>query len=214
MFAFLILAGSAAGARAQDTSTSAPSTLHPWSVGTSMFMLMNLAFDDQLPHFYQVNVGYQLTPKDRLSIEAITWRRCGGRLLPPVYYYPLGIPWGEEGRDSADTASGSRARVQRGSLLPGHADKGSLLVDQRDAVLSALLRRTDEKIDNGLQLYLAARIGYHFRVGHRRFLEPSVAFTFWPRLDQRTRRLSGAKEIGANADNHPEVIYMEAAGDS
>jgi hypothetical protein len=171
MIAFLILTCSAAGARAQDTSVAAPSTLQPCYIGTSMFTLMNLASDDQPPHFYQVNFGYQLTPKDRLSVEAITWR----------YYHPLGIPWGEEGRDSADKA------------YPGHVREFGIGLEYQRALpknffssISAIpfFRRyydtQNEKIGKGMQLYLTARVGYHFMVLDRLFLEPSVAFNFWP----------------------------------
>ena len=38
----------------------------------------------------------------------------------------------------------------------------------------------NEKIDNGMQLYVTARAGYHIRLVDRLFLEPSVAFNFWP----------------------------------
>ena len=93
VIALLVLTCSAAGVRAQDTPVPASSTPEPCFIGTSLFTLMNLAPDDQPPHFYQVNIGYMLTPKDRLSVEAITWR----------YYHPLGIPWGES-RESADKA--------------------------------------------------------------------------------------------------------------
>ena len=119
----------------------------------------------------EVNFGYQLTPKDRLSVEAITWR----------YYHPLGIPWGEEGRYSADNA------------YPGHVREFGVGLSYQRTLTKGLyssisatpfFRRyydaQNEKIDNGLQLYLTARVGYHFRVLDRLFLEPSVAFNFWP----------------------------------
>jgi hypothetical protein len=168
VIAFLVLTCSATGVRAQDTPV-VPS--RPCYVGTSLFTLMNLAPDDQPPHFYQVNVGYELTPKDRLSVEAITWR----------YYHPLGIPWGEESRESADKA------------YPGHVREfGVGLAYQRSLTkglfssISAIpfWRRyydtQNEKIGNGLQLYLTARVGYHVGLSDRLFLEPSVAFNYWP----------------------------------
>jgi len=169
VIAFLILTASAAGARAQ-TPVAESWASHPCYVGTSLFMLANLASDDQPPHFYQVNVGYQLTPKDRLSVEAITWR----------YYHPLGIPWGES-RESADKA------------YPGHVrefgvglEYQRLLAKGLYSSISAIpfFRRyydaQNEKIDNGMQLYFTARVGYHVRLLDRLFLEPSLAFNYWP----------------------------------
>jgi hypothetical protein len=170
MIAFLVLTCSAAGARANETPFAASSTSRPCYVGTSSFTLMNLVPGDYPPHFYQLNVGYQLTPKDRLSVEAITWR----------YYHPLGIPWGES-KESSDKA------------YPGHVrEYGVGLAYQRSLTkgiyssLSAVpfWRRyydtQDEKIGNGLQLLLTARLGYHFRLRDRLFFEPSIAFNYWP----------------------------------
>jgi hypothetical protein len=171
MAAVLILTAFAAGARADDTPDARLSMSRPCYVGTSLFMLMNLAPDDHPPHFYQLNLGYQLTSKDRLSVEAVTWR----------YYHPLGIPWTEESRESADKA------------YPGHVREfGVGLSYQRSLTkglyssLSAIpfWRRyydtQDEKIGNGLQLYLTARVGYHVGLTDRLFLEPSIAFNYWP----------------------------------
>jgi hypothetical protein len=53
-------------------------------VGSSLFMLANLLPLSNPPAFYQLNYGYRLTPKDVVSIEAITW----------TYKAPLGIPYG------------------------------------------------------------------------------------------------------------------------
>ena len=49
------------------------------SVGSSLFMLGNLAPDDPV-YFFQLNYGYQALQKDNIIVEAITW----------TYYEPLG----------------------------------------------------------------------------------------------------------------------------
>jgi hypothetical protein len=170
VIAFLILTCVAGHARADQTPVAASSTSWQCYIGTSLFTLMNMVPDDHPPHFYQLNVGYQLTPKDRLSVEAITWR----------YYHPLGIPWGES-RESSDKA------------YPGHVREfGVGLAYQRSltkGVYSSLSVTPffrgyydvqNQKIDNGLQLYLTGRLGYHARVKGRLFLEPSIAFNYWP----------------------------------
>lgn len=166
----LILTCCAAVAVAEDAPVTAASPSRPCYVGTSLFTLMNLVPDDYPPHFYQLNLGYQITPKDRLSIEAITWR----------YYHPLGIPWGES-RESPDNA------------YPGHVrEYGVGLAYQRTLTkglyssLSAVpFRRRyydkrNTKIGSGTQLLLTARVGYHVRLKGRLFVEPSIAFNYWP----------------------------------
>lgn len=166
----LALMWSAAGSRGDEAHFPAASASRPCYLGTSLFVVMNLVPDAEPPRFFQVNIGYQLTPKDRLSIEAITWR----------YYRPLGIPWAKSG------ASPDRA-------YPGHVrEYGVGLAYQRSLAkgayssLSAVpfWRRyydtQDTKIGAGMQVFLTARLGYHFRVRDRLFLEPSVAFNYWP----------------------------------
>lgn len=170
MIALLVAACFAVGARADQAPVAASSASRPCYVGSSMFTLLNLVPDDNPPRFYQLNFGYQITPKDRLSIEAITWR----------YYHPLGIPWGKP-RESADNA------------YPGHVrEYGVGLAYQRSLTkglyssIGAIpfLRRyydtQDKKLGNGLQLFLTARLGYHVRIKERLFFEPSVAFNYWP----------------------------------
>ena len=47
--------------------------------------------------FYQLNYGYRLTPKDVISIEAITW----------MYHAPLGIPYGPSYESLEESYPGS-----------------------------------------------------------------------------------------------------------
>src|SRR5688572_25549402 len=86
-FLILVSCASAVDAQTPDSPSSAPS----FYVGSSLFVLANLVTDEEPPHFYQVNVGYQLTEKDRISVEAITWR----------YYHPLGVTYGDRDADTA-----------------------------------------------------------------------------------------------------------------
>jgi len=55
-------------------------------VAISLFVLANLIPQENEPHFYQFNLGLNLSPIDRIGIEAITWR----------YSSPLGIPYGKD----------------------------------------------------------------------------------------------------------------------
>jgi hypothetical protein len=139
-------------------------------IGTSAFMLYNLnQSTDYPPHFYQLNLGYQLTPKDVLSVEFITWR----------YYAPLAI---------LDSDSNEEEN------FPGYVKVvGPALAYQRfiaggfyTALHSAFFQQSfyndaDEKNGSGRQLFLTFRLGYHLSFySDKLFLEPSVAMTHWP----------------------------------
>jgi hypothetical protein len=168
--AFLACSLMAGAAQAEESATGSSSASRPFSVGTSMFTLMNLVPMDEPPHFYQLNFGYQLTSNDRLSVEAMTWR----------YYRPLGIPYGEA-YESPDEA------------YPGHIREYGIGLDYQrilwNGVYSSLTAvpfwreyydTHNRKIGNGSQLFLTLRFGYHFLIKDRVFIEPSIAFTCWP----------------------------------
>jgi len=138
-------------------------------IGSSAFMLANLDSSDEPPNFYQLNFGYQLTKKDVVSIEAITWK----------YYAPLGIPWEEMSSKS--------------NIFPGRVDAvGIGLAYQRflwGNVYSALhatwfkqeyVGTSGAKLSEGEQLFLTFRLGYHIKIGSFAFLEPNLAVTHWP----------------------------------
>lgn len=138
-------------------------------VGSSAFMLANLDSSDEPPDFYQLNFGYQLTKKDVVSIEAMTWK----------YYAPLGIPWEKMSHDS--------------NKFPGKVDAvGVGLAYQRflwGNIYSALhatwfkqkyLGTGGAKLGEGDQLFLTFRLGYHIKIGRFAFIEPNAAVTHWP----------------------------------
>lgn len=140
-------------------------------VGSSFFILGNLIPDDNPPDFAQLNFGYRITPKDVVSIEAKTWK----------YAWPLGIPYG-------------KSFEAPGEKYPGYIrDFGVALVYQRFLwkgvygsvhAMNAVQRYVDDNdraINNGFQLFMTYRIGYHIEIpGTRFFIEPSVAATHWP----------------------------------
>jgi hypothetical protein len=139
-------------------------------VGSSLFILGNLVPDDHPPVFFQLNAGYRVTPSDTVSVEAITWR----------YYHPLGIPWWSS-RDSADEE------------YPGHVREYGVGPNYQrfwwKGIYSSLtvipfLRQyydsNDRKIGSGFELFFTLRLGYHLCFWKRVFVEPSIAFNFWP----------------------------------
>lgn len=154
----------------RDLVTDSCLTPQFW-VGSSAFMLFNLnPVENNPPHFYQLNVGLRLSPRDAVSLEFITWR----------YAWPLGIPWGKDFE-------------AKGNEYPGHIrDFGIAFVYQRFiwqgayAAVHALNTLQTYTKDNGASaglgymLFMTYRTGYHFDLGKRFFIEPSVAATHWP----------------------------------
>ena len=134
-------------------------------------MLYNLDKNEvDPPRFYQVNFGYQLTKKDVISVEWITWR----------YYAPLGASY-EKMSDAA-------------YKFPGYVDAAGFgLAYQRflwnnvySAIHAVWLKQkySDHNgihLGEGEQLFFQFRlIGYHWAIGSFMFLEPNLAVTHWP----------------------------------
>ena len=150
--------------------TTAVKTDRQFFAGSTFFLLGNLARTNP-PDLVQLNLGYRITPKNVISIEVTTWK----------YAWPLGIPWG-------------KSREAPGEQYPGYVrDYGVALVYQRfwwkgayTAVhaMSAIEEYVDsdnKKIQNGYQLFMTYRLGYHFQLFKNRFfIEPSLAATHWP----------------------------------
>jgi len=139
-------------------------------VGSSLFVLANLVPDEYPPAFYQLNAGYLVTPRDRLSVQAITWR----------YYHPLGIPYGPSFMSPKEAYPGHVREYGIGVGYQRFLWNG--LYSSVEAV--PLMRRyydsQDREIGKGFQLFLTLRGGYHVDLLDRVFLEPSIAFNQWP----------------------------------
>ncbi len=140
-------------------------------VGTSAFMLLNLAGLEEPPLFYQLNFGYQLSPKDTLSVEFKTWR----------YYAPLGAPIFGDAADAVERYPGSVRSLGAALAYQRFLWKGFY-----GGVHAAFFRQNylgpnESSLQNGFQLFVTYRLGYHISFGQTGFfLEPSVAMTTWP----------------------------------
>lgn len=140
-------------------------------IGTSAFMLANLPELEEPPLFYQMNFGYQLSPRDTLSVEFITWR----------YYAPLGAPIFGDAAKAVDRYPGS-VRSLGAALAYQRFIWNGLYAGVHAAFFKQNYLRPDESIiQNGFQLFVTYRLGYHISFGKTGFfLEPSFAMTSWP----------------------------------
>lgn len=134
-------------------------------VGSTLFLLGNLAPGDP-PYFFQLNYGHHLTPRDILTAEAITW----------TYYEPLGT-YGSSDRSYPGKIRAYGIGVGYQRLFPRKLYLSTLAVPFRQTFFDT----EDTRIQHGFQLFLQLRFGGHFEFFSRRwFLEPSVAFNYWP----------------------------------
>jgi len=136
------------------------------SIGSSLFLLGNLDTEEP-PAYFQLNYGFQLTRKNTIIVEAITW----------TYYKPLGIPNGSSGESYPGEirAFGAGVGYQRFHW------KNLYSTDQATPFLQQFFNSEDKKIQNGFQLWLQLRLGYRFEFFEKRFfIEPSVVCNYWP----------------------------------
>ena len=138
-------------------------------IGSTFFMIANV-FPNP-PHYYQLNYGYRLTSKDVISIEAITWEYNG----------PLGRPYGSDyGSDNSNFA-GSIKAFGVGLVYKRFLWEGLYAAIHSTAFHQNYLDLERKKIQSGFQLFNTLRFGYHLKLFKNRFfIEPSIAFTYWP----------------------------------
>jgi len=138
-------------------------------IGSTLFMLGNLSKDP--PDFYQMNYGFRFTPKDELSIEAITWSYKG----------PLGRPYGPDFDNESSNFPGKVRAYGAGLAYKRFIWKGVFGQVHSTALKQNYLDVNGDKIQSGFQLFCTLRAGYHFRLfKNRLFIAPSIAMTFWP----------------------------------
>lgn len=164
-----IIAGFCLLASLSAKAQNADSAKKKYFIGSTLFMLANLVDDPEPPNYYQLNIGYRISPKDVLSLEVITWR----------YYEPLGVPYNQ--KKQAVNFPGKVQAFGAGVSYKRFLKKRAYVQIHATAFRQNYLDENDKKIQSGFQLFNTLRLGYQFRFFKNRFfLEPSVACTFWP----------------------------------
>lgn len=154
------------------------------SIGSSLFLLGNLSPGDP-PNYFLLNYGYQITRNDIIFAEAITW----------TYYEPLGT------YGTSDKHYPGKIRAYgMGAGYQHFFWKNLYLTAQVTPFYQQFFNEQNTKISNGFQLYLQSRLGYRFEFFNQRwFLEPSVAFNYWP---VNTNFPDAFKEIESGKPNY------------
>jgi len=139
-------------------------------IGSTFFILANFS-TYETPNYYQLNYGYRKTPKDVISIEAITWD----------YYEPIGIPYGSKKKNANNNFPGKVKAYGVGLAYKRFLWKKMYAAIHSTAFYQNYIDKNKQKIQSGFQLFNTLRFGYQFQIFKNRFfIEPSVAFTYWP----------------------------------
>lgn len=162
---FVILASIITSVQAQSTNE----TESRYFVGSTLFMLYNLAPNP--PQYYQLNFGYRVTPKDVITVEAITWKYDG----------PLGRSYGPDFENPESNFPGKVKAFGAGMTYKRFLWKRAYTQLHSTAFRQNYLDEKGKKIQSGFQLFNTIRLGYQLRFFKNRFfIEPSLAMTFWP----------------------------------
>jgi hypothetical protein len=133
------------------------------SVGSTLFLLGNL--EDSV-RFIQLNYGYQLSRKDFVIAEAISW----------TYYEPLGTYM-----NSKEFYPGKVRAYGIGLGYQRFLWKNLYTTVEPTFFLQQFYDTDDNKIQKGFQLYLQFIVGYRFEFfKNRMFIEPAYALKYWP----------------------------------
>jgi hypothetical protein len=136
-------------------------------VGSSLWLVGNFAQKNS-PCFYQLNYGYQLTRKDVILVEAITW----------TYYGPLGL---ETFGPTEQLYPGKVRAYGAGLGYQRFLWKNLYTTVEPTYFLQQFYDTDNNKIQKGFQLYLQFILGYRFEFFKKRlFVEPAYALKYWP----------------------------------
>ncbi|MEP4545553.1 MAG: hypothetical protein ABJ000_05180 [Saccharospirillum sp.] len=138
-------------------------------VNISLFTLAN--FTDDSPEYGHLELSRKLNDHQYLGLEFITW----------TYEAPLGIPYGDSFGDTSENYPG-RVRDLGIGLTFKHFFTHRLFVKLHATPLVQFYTdEAGELIQQGFQLFTAARLGYNWSWSQDRFfIEPSIAATSWP----------------------------------
>ncbi|HQW71092.1 MAG: hypothetical protein IPO45_09500 [Saprospiraceae bacterium] len=148
------------------------STCKKWFVGSTLLMLGNLIPDDpNPPKFFQLNVGYRITPKDVVSIEFKKSR----------FAWPLGIPWGPSFDAEGENYPGYISQYVPSIAYNRFWWKGLYTGVYALNAFQKYYNEENIKIKDGYTLFMTYRLGYQLKLFKNRFFfEPSIGLTHWP----------------------------------
>lgn len=165
--AFALMMANSFQTKAQYANTD--SINHRWFVGSTLFLLGNFATTNP-PNFVQVNLGYRITGKDAITLEAKTWKYAWPNGIHPFFNKSYGKP--EEKFPGYVREYGLSVAYQRFFGKGFYAELNVM------PTLQDFVNDEGEKMDNGFQVFNTYRFGYHVKLFKDRFfIQPSIAIT-------------------------------------
>lgn len=171
------------------------STYKRWFVGSSMFLLGNLASTNP-PGFAQLNIGYRFKGKHVITLEPKTWKYAWPNGIHPFLNKSYGKP--EEEFPGYIREYGLSVSYQR-FLWKGLYTELNVM-----PTIQKFVNKHGNKIANGFQLFNTYRTGYHIKLFKDRFfIQPSMAITH---RAYHTKMPDGFKQLD---DKWPKFIFGE-----
>jgi hypothetical protein len=171
------------------------STYKRWFVGSTMFLLGNLASVNP-PGFAQFNLGYRITGKDVITLEIKTWNYAWPNGIHPFLNNAYGKP--EEEFPGYVREFGLSVACQRFLWKGLYAELNVM------PSLQNFVNGNGKKIDTGFQIFNTYRAGYHIKLFKDRFfIQPSIAITH---RAYHTKLPDGFKQLD---DKWPKFVFGE-----
>ncbi|MBL8029129.1 MAG: hypothetical protein JNL74_22095 [Fibrobacteres bacterium] len=141
-------------------------------IGTSAFVIANLVPNQENPpNFAQLNLGYWLTSRDVISLEAVTWK----------YNAPKGIPYGSSFDDPKNGFPGYVREAGIGIAYQRFFWNGLYTGIHAQPLYQQFKDTVDNSVQKSFTLFMTFRVGYHIKLFKNNvFIEPSLACTYWP----------------------------------
>ncbi|MCJ8292703.1 MAG: hypothetical protein MJK07_23255 [Flavobacteriales bacterium] len=152
------------------SQTSNPDTVsHKQYLSTSLWTIANLF--PEPADFYQLEYGYRINTKNTLILRAVTWK----------FNEPIGIPFGPSFESAEEEYPGYVRSFGIGIGYKRYLWKRLSTAVHATPISQNYYDLNNVKLQSGFQLYLQLQTGYQFSLFNGRcFLEPSLAFNYWP----------------------------------
>lgn len=164
-------------AQTVNPSVTDPSTTKRFSLSTTYLSLLNFGDEKTNTHHYELQLGYKLSPNNRIGIKVATWK----------LFAPMGMPITEQLKfDDANNYNGRLREMGIGITFQRMLWKGLFATVEVMPQLKTYLDENNQKIANGFKLYTSYHVGYRVTFFKNRFyLEPQIHCNYWP-IDTNT----------------------------
>jgi hypothetical protein len=145
---------------------------YKYSIGTTYLTFLNFGEEKTNTQHYEFHFGYQITPKDKISIKIATWKM----------FAPMGMPMLEQLKfDESNFYPGRLKESGIGLTYQRMLSKNVFFCIEVLPQLKTYLDENDLVIANGFKLYTSYHLGYHISLFKGRvYIEPQMHSQYWP----------------------------------